>query len=166
MCKFMLSVNELFVSASCSAMGICLVRCLQEHKKQAANEKEEASVFKAAVHAQGRAGRPEPPGRKKRDNHREDVLAGKRLLDLNIARALAPPGAYIYDTTDGLRVRVFYGKRRRSTSFMIQIGKALAIKHCLTWAWTEHQKDVGGSQCPFDLSKIKVVRREVSSCKS
>ena len=86
------------------------------------------------------------------------MLAGKRLLDLNIARALAPPGAYMSVTIDGLRVWVLYGKRRRSTSSMIQIGKALATKHCLTWAWTEHERDVGGSQCPFDLSMIKVVR--------
>ena len=82
------SVNALFVSVKCFTMGVSLIRCLQEQKKQAANEKEEASVFKAAVHAQGRAGRPEFPGKKKRDKNREEVLAGKRLLELNIARAL------------------------------------------------------------------------------
>ena len=97
----------------------------------------------------------EPPAKKKKSKQQQDVLDGKRVLDIAIARALAPAGAYVYETTDGRRVRVFYGKRRLSTSSMISIGKGLAILHCLRWAWNTAEKFGSGEKCPFDLSKIK-----------
>ena len=114
--------------------------------------------MKTQVHAQRVAPRSEPPGKKKKDKTLDDVLAGKRVLCLVIARALAPPGAYVYETTDGLRVRVFYGRRRRSSSAMLKIGRGLAIKLCLQWAWQVHQNDIGANPCPWDLSKLKISR--------
>ena len=127
----------------------------QEHKKHVVAEQEEASVIKDAVHASRASREPGPPGKKKRSKDRTDVLGGKRILCLGVARGLAPPGAYMYETTDGKRMRVFYGRRRRSTSSMIHIGRALFILHCLRWAWNVYQTEPGGSQCPYDLSKIK-----------
>ena len=96
------------------------------------------------------------PKKKKLDKNTTAVLRGTRVLDLTVARQLAPPAAYIYETTDGRKIRVFYGRRRISTSSLIAVGKALAIQHCLTWAWRTEENQPKGLKTPHDLSKIKL----------
>ena len=49
--------------------------------------------------------------KKKPDKTTKAVLDGKRVLDLTVARQLAPPAAYLYETTDGRKIRVFDGRR-------------------------------------------------------
>ena len=100
-----------------------------------------------------------PMTQKKKRKHEKatkEVLSGKRTLDLTQARLLAPHKAYLYETTDGRRMRVFYGARRSSTSSLISIGRPLAIHHCLSWAWTVEEAEVGGQKNPYDLSKMKL----------
>ena len=126
----------------------------QEHKKKIEKDNTETGAFRSAVRTSGRGQASDLPPKKQKNKERDLVLAGKRVLDLQVARGMAPSGAYLYETTDGLRMRVFYGKRRRSTSSMISIGRALAVHHCLKWAWQVHEAD-GGSKNPYDLSKIK-----------
>ena len=98
---------------------------------------------------------------KKPDKNTKAVLDGKRVLDLTVARGLAPPAAYLYETTDGRKIRVFYGRRRISTSAPIARGlsndlKGLAIHHCLTWVWGVEESQLKGLKNPYDLSKIKL----------
>lgn len=121
-----------------------------------AKQKDETEALRAAISHAGRTGKTAPPAKKQKNAQRDAVLAGRRVLDLSVARALVPPGAYIYETTDGRRVRVFYGKRRRSTSSMISIGKPRAILNCLRWSWTHRQLDPGSEPCTIDFDKIKL----------
>ena len=85
-----------------------------------------------------------------------DVLHCKRLLELKVARMMSPSFCNPNETTDGKRVRVYFGPRRKSTCAMISIGKAAAILHCLKWAWTSYvaaQHSMGITQidvCPYD----------------
>ena len=113
----------------------------------------EALAYKSAVRSTGRGKGSDLPAKKKKNKERDQVLAGSRVLDLAVVRGIAPPGAYLYETTDGLRMCVFYGMRRRSTSSMISIGRSFSILHCLQWAWTVHEAD-GGTTNQYDLSKI------------
>ena len=83
------------------------------------------------------------------------------MLDLTVARGLTPPAAYLFETTDGRKIRVFYGRRRISTSAPIARGasddlKGLAIHHCLTWVWGVEESQLKGLKNPYDLSKIKL----------
>ena len=96
------------------------------------------------------------PKKRKLDKNTAATLRGKRVLDLTVARQLAPPPAYLYETTDGRKIRVFYGRRIISTSSLIAVGKALAIQHCLTWAWRTEENQPKGLNNPHDLSKIKL----------
>ena len=68
---------------------------------------------------------------------------------------MCPPGSYLYETTDGRRVRIFWGKKRESTSSMISIGGALAPLHCVRWAWGVHEAQ-GGTKCPHNFAKSKL----------
>ena len=65
----------------------------QEHRKHTASAQEAAAVLKTQVNAQRTEPRSGPSGKKEKDKNRDDGLAGKRVLYLAIARALAPPGA-------------------------------------------------------------------------
>ena len=67
----------------------------------------------------------------KRTKTMEQVPKGKRVFDPGGARALLPSPARLYETTDGLRIRVFFGKERKSTSAMVAVGRARAILKCL-----------------------------------
>ena len=121
--------------------------------------KDEADAFRQTVHSSRRsAGHKGEKGAKKKkpDKTVKAVLDGKRVLDLTVARQLAPPAAYLYETTDGRKIRVFYGSRRTSTSSLISIGKALALHHCLTWGWRQEESQLNGLKNPYDLSKIKL----------
>ena len=124
----------------------------KEHKKQVEKKNKSALAYKSAVRSTGRGKGSAVPAKRKKNKERDLVLTGSRVLELAVARGIASPGAYLYETTDGLRMRVFYGRRRRSTSSMISIGKPLSIIHCLQWAWTVHEAD-GGTKNQYDLSK-------------
>ena len=130
----------------------------QDHKKQADAAKTEASALKQSVRStrQTSANSGSVAKKRKLDKTTKQILDGKRTLDLTTARLLAPPAAYVYETTDGRRIRVFYGKRRTWTSSMIHIGKDLAIHNCLTWAWMVEEAEPNGTKCPYDLTKIKL----------
>ena len=120
--------------------------------------RDEAGAFRAAVHTAGQGGawRKSHGKRQKPSAAAKAVLTGKRVLDLTVARALAPSAAYLYETTDGRKVRVFYGRRRVSTSSLIAIGKDRAVFHCLVWAWANEELLPGGQKNPHDFSKIKL----------
>ena len=126
---------------------------MQEHNKSVAKKKAEAHVFADAVRLRGPAQRSEPTA--KRNKHTKEMLDGKKVIDLQAARALAPSPAYLYETTDGLRIRVFFGKERKSTSAMLSVGRARALLKCLKWSWAH--MELGGSVCPYDLDKVKVL---------
>ena len=85
----------------------------------------------------------------------------KAMQDTLHGRGLSPPHAYMYETTDGRRVRVFYGRRRKSKSAMLSIGRSAAVLFCLRWAWSTYQKEQSelgnrdAEQTP-DLSKVKI----------
>ena len=131
----------------------------QDHQKQVQDAKTAADAFRHTIHSSRRSGgkgSESQAKKKKPDKDTKAVLAGKRVLDLKVARMLAPPAAYVYETTDGRKIRVFYGRRRVSTSSLISIGKALAIHHCLTWAWRTEENQPHGLKNPHDLSKIKL----------
>ena len=121
-----------------------------------AAQNQEADALKSTIAASGRGGsRPEPPDKKKKAKDVQDTIAGKRLLKMSVARQLCPPGSYLYQTTDGRKLRIFFGKRRESTSALISIGEGLALLHCVRWAWTLYELG-GGGTCPYDLTKIKI----------
>ena len=71
----------------------------QDHKKQAEAAKEEADAFRQTILSSRRSGgghKGESSGKKKRpDKNTKAVLDGKRVLDLTVARQLAPPAAYL-----------------------------------------------------------------------
>ena len=104
---------------------------LQGHLKDAGKEKTEAQAFRQVVRASGHY-QPAPVSHK-RSKLVDSVFGGKRVLDLVTARAMIPPGAYLYETVDGTRIRIFYGRMRKSTSSRIAIGKAQAVLNCLRW---------------------------------
>ena len=124
------------------------------------SEKVEAKAFHHVVAAGGHY-KPVVSAMKK-TKAMTDTLRGKRVLDLVVSRTLLPPQTYMYATTDGTRVRVFFGARRRSTSAMLSIGKPAALLHNLRWAWSTyeaHQHELGIAQvevCPFDLKAIRL----------
>ena len=121
-----------------------------------AAQNQEADALKSTIAASGRGGsRPEPPDKKKKAKDVQDTIAGKRLLKMSVARQLCPPGSYLYQTTDGRKLRIFFGKRRESTSALMSIGEGLALLHCVRWAWTLYELG-GGGTCPYDLTKIKI----------
>ena len=117
-------------------------------------QNEEAESWKSTLHSAKKGGRPEPPEKKRRSKEVSEILSGKRILNMTAARALCPPGSYLYETTDGRRCRIFYGNNRQSTSSMMSIGAALALLHCVRWAWVVYEND-GGKKCPYDFAKIK-----------
>ena len=125
--------------------------------------------LKEAIHNTGRSRVKWDDSRGKRQKLSKDtrnVLSGSRILDLSAARILSPRKAYLYETTDGRRIRVFFGTKRVSTSATIRIAvknkeglherKTVAIHHCLTWAWQKAEAEVGGEKCPYDFAKIKL----------
>ena len=121
--------------------------------------KTEAQSLKQAVYSTRRTAAQKPESgskREKMDKSTKQVLAGTRIVDITAARHLAPPRAYVYETADGSRIRVFHGKRRVSTSSMIRLGRGLAIDHCLVWAWRVEEADINGVKNPYDLSKTKL----------
>jgi hypothetical protein len=131
----------------------------QDHQKQAEAAQTEAKSLKQSVYSTRRTSAQKSESRSKKvrkDKDTKAVLAGKRVLDLAAARHLAPPRAYVYETTDGQRMRVFHGKRRVSTSSLISVGNGLAIHHCLTWAWRLEEAEVNGVKCPYNLSVLKL----------
>ena len=133
----------------------------KDHQKQVQSQKLEAGAFKATVN-QNRSGSnskggDSAPKRVKKTKNVTNTLKGERVLDLGVARALAPPAAYIYETTDGRRCRVFYGSRRTSTSSRVSIGKGRALLHCLRWAWATNDAEPGTVKCHYDLTIIKIV---------
>ena len=128
--------------------------------KVTGNQVEEAKAFHQVVVASGHYKQPERSG--KRTKLMTDTLSGKRTLDLGVARSFLPPNTVMYETTDGKRVRVFFGQRRRSTSAMVSIGKARCLMHNLKWAWSTYeaqQHTLGISQvdvCPYDFGRVKL----------
>ena len=130
----------------------------KDHISDSAKAKTEALAFQRVVRESGHF-KPSDVQYKK-NKQADSVLSGKRVLDMKSARALAPPGAYLYETVDGTRIRVFYGRFRISTSAMVAVGKPLAVLHCLKWSWRnwEKEQNQGGGQgdkCPHDFTKIK-----------
>ena len=91
-----------------------------------------------------------------------DTLSGKRVLNMTVARTILPPSCYVYETTDGKRVRVVFVPRRQSTSARIAIGHGKAMMFCIRWSWTVYeckQHDLGIVQvdvCQYDVDKIKL----------
>ena len=39
-----------------------------------------------------------------------DTFSGKRVLNMAVARTMIPPSCYMYETTDGKRVRIFFDR--------------------------------------------------------
>ena len=101
---------------------------------------------------------------KKKTKVVSDVLTGKRVLDLSIANNFLPPKSFFHETTDGLRLRIFYGRQRWSTSGLLKMGHGAAVLKCLKWAWALHerlQKEVGDTNCdcPYNWDNVRVIRR-------
>ena len=121
--------------------------------------KAEAIAFHRVVAASGHYKPVFHP--RKKTKAMQDMLHGKRNLDMAVARGLSPPHAYMYETTDGRRVRVFYGRRRKSKSAMMSVGRSAAVLFCLRWAWSTYQKEQSelgnrdAEQTP-DRSKVKI----------
>ena len=107
----------------------------------------------AAIRTRGHVDRAKPV---KKNKATVDCLAGKRIIDLSIARALAPSVAYLYETVDLTKIRVFVGKERKSTHAKVNIGRPLAIMKCLKWSWDQVEKGPGAVVCPHDFTKIKL----------
>ena len=126
---------------------------MQEHIEAVQKEKNQAEDFAGVM--ESRNPREAPAPNPKRTKLTESCLTGKRVLDLGIAQTLKPEYSYLYETTDGKRIRIFYGRNRRSTSSMISIGKGTAILKCIKWAWFQHEKSLAGIVCPFNLDVIK-----------
>ena len=143
-------INFVFPNLDCMAFQLFSDK---EHKKHFEKQSNAALAYKSAVRSAGRGKGSDVPAKRKKNKERDLLLSGSRVLDLEVARGIASPGAYLYETTDGLRMHVFGRRRRRSTSSMISIGKPLSILHCLHWAWTVHNAD-GGAKNQYYVSKI------------
>ena len=133
---------------------------LKDHQKQVEAQQVEVQAFRSSVN-QARFGSNSKGGnsatkRVKKSEDTTDTLKGKRELDLNVARPLAPLSAYIYETTDGRRCRVFYCSRRISTYSMVAIGKDRALLHCLCWAWNTNDIEPGADKCPRDWANTQL----------
>ena len=73
-----------------------------------------------------------------------DCCSGKRVIDLSIARMMAPGSAYLYETVDLTKIRVFVGQSRKSFHAKVAIGRGRAILQCLKWSWEEAERQQPG----------------------
>ena len=90
-----------------------------------------------------------------------DTLNGKRVLDLALGKQLLPPKSFVFELTDGSRLRIFYGRERRSFSRLLATCKNQTVLELLKWVWSVHEqfeRDAGSQRpgCPWNWSKVRL----------
>ena len=87
-------------------LRFCLSVCKQQdHLKDHESDKAEAKAFHHVV-ASSHHYKPAERSEKK-TKAMTDTFSGKRVLNMAVARTILPPSCYVYETTDGKRVRCF-----------------------------------------------------------
>eukprot|EP00974_Lingulodinium_polyedra_P128071 11204581-Lingulodinium_polyedra.AAC.1 len=68
-------------------------------------------------------------------------------MDLAAAEKAEPPNAVFHEDPTTNRLRIFYGKDRKSTGLVYETGKPesyhAAVAHCLKWSWQRYSKATG-----------------------
>lgn len=74
-----------------------------------------------------------------------------KQLNLELCRALAPPGGQLYESSLDNRVRAFYpgdGCRPTTSASLQEYGPHKALLWCLQWLWSQHCENPANGPCP------------------